>query len=447
MSKQQPNGTTPATQEENQITALAVFQSWSNLSVERIEKALPKSCGLTAERFWMIAFKLYHQLPKLKSCTQTSVGMAILTAAELGLELGSGLGQGWLLPFKIKGKLTAVLIIGYQGFIELFYRSGFIKNIYSVVVFKDDHFEYEMGLNPRLIHHPKAEAKNKTWEKFTHGYIVFEFTNGGKHFGVMTHAEIQAIKDASPGAKFSDSPWNHPDWWPEMVKKTLVKREGKYVPKSAEVARAIATDNEQYEYESEGEVITPAPANGSGVQSLKEQHTKKDKKPETVEADSETVAKKFACTAHVFQSKDFDFEKTEEDPMPAGPACAGPCGKPDVWDEDGKTYTCSSGPEDCERAAAYDRMLAEGPAEPAQASLPTEEEPEEPKDVCPHGKRKLIEGTQKKGKNKGKPYAMYVCTLSKDDPKQCEPNFVDPGSVNQEEPEDMNEPSETDIPF
>ena len=78
-----------------------------------LKKALPSV--LTPERFTRIALSALNNTPQLKQCTPMSFISALLTAAQLGLEPNTPLGQAYLIPYKNKGALECQFQIGYKG--------------------------------------------------------------------------------------------------------------------------------------------------------------------------------------------------------------------------------------------------------------------------------------------------------------------------------------------
>ena len=86
-----------------------------------------------------------------------SLFASILLCAELGLNPSADVGEFYFLPFG--SKITPIL--GYKGVINLILRSGEISKLWSEIVYQDDEFEYELGLEPKLVHKPNHERTNK----------------------------------------------------------------------------------------------------------------------------------------------------------------------------------------------------------------------------------------------------------------------------------------------
>lgn len=185
---------------------------------------------LNPERMTRLALRTIRCSPKLQQCNPYSLVACIMEAGALGLEIDAR-GLAYLVPYKNEVKL----MVGYKGMMELAYRSGEIQNIYGEIVCKNDYFEYEMGLEPKLKHRPAMGDRGE----MTGCYAVAKMKNGESHFLVMSRSEVEEIKRSSK-AQSPESPWNL--WFNEMAKKSVIRRLCKYLPLSADVQIAIAVD-------------------------------------------------------------------------------------------------------------------------------------------------------------------------------------------------------------
>ena len=168
--------------------------------------------------------------PKLLECNPYSVVGAVIRATQLGLEIGSHLGQAYLVPYK--GDCT--LQIGYRGMIDLAYRSGKVASITARTVHENDLFEWELGTNESITHKPAAGDRGKMIAV----YAMAKLTTGGVHFEVLDLAEIDKAKRSSKSSGFG--PWR--DFFEEMAKKTAIRRLFKYLPVGTELSQAVALD-------------------------------------------------------------------------------------------------------------------------------------------------------------------------------------------------------------
>jgi recombination protein RecT len=122
-----------------------------------IELALPKH--LSGDRFARIALTLVRSTPKLLECEPMSFVGALMVSAQLGLEPGPPLGLSWIIPrYNSKTrKQEATWRIGYKGVVKLFQQSGQFKSLQARSVGEHDFFDYEYGLEDRLVHKPAED--------------------------------------------------------------------------------------------------------------------------------------------------------------------------------------------------------------------------------------------------------------------------------------------------
>ena len=117
---------------------------------------LPKH--LKGDRFVRVALAAMTAQPKLFDCTPESVLLSLMQCASMGLEPSGGvLGQAYLIPFKN----ICQVIPGYRGLVKLARNSGEVADVWAEVVYAKDRFDYELGLEPKLVHklpHPEPGA-------------------------------------------------------------------------------------------------------------------------------------------------------------------------------------------------------------------------------------------------------------------------------------------------
>lgn len=211
------------------------IKQWIVAMKPQIEAALPKV--ITAERFTRMALTAVSSNPKLADCTPKSFMGALMQAAQLGLEPNTPLGQAYLIPYRNKGVMEVQYQTGYKGLIELAHRSGQFKNIEAHTVFENDEFEYEYGLEPKLVHKPALKDRGG----IIAFYAVFTLVNGGFGFEVMSKEDVDAhAKKYSQGFNSSYSPWKTS--YESMAKKTVLKQLLKYAPIRTEFAREMTAD-------------------------------------------------------------------------------------------------------------------------------------------------------------------------------------------------------------
>ena len=200
-----------------------------------IKKALPSV--ITPERFTRMVLSAISVNPKLAQCTPKSFLGAMMSAAQLGLEPNTPLGQAYLIPFANKGQLEVQFQIGYKGLLDLAYRSGEVDVIQAHIVYENDAFEVEYGLNPTLNHVPADSDRGDP----TKVYAVFKTKSGGYGFEVMSMDDVRRHAEKySQAYKSGYSPWKTN--FEEMAKKTVLKKVLKYAPMKSDFVRGIVQD-------------------------------------------------------------------------------------------------------------------------------------------------------------------------------------------------------------
>ena len=188
-----------------------------------IKKALPQV--ITPERFTRMALSALNTTPKLAECSQMSFLGALMNAAQLGLEPNTPLGQAYLIPYKNKGRLECQFQIGYKGLIDMVYRNENIQTVQAQCVYENDDFQYELGLDPKLVHKPALKDRGN----LILVYALWKSKNGGFGFEVMSKEAIDNhARRFSQSFGSSYSPWKTN--YEEMAKKTVIKKCLKYAP-------------------------------------------------------------------------------------------------------------------------------------------------------------------------------------------------------------------------
>jgi len=215
--------------------APSTIKDYINLYSKEIAKALPSV--LTPERFSRMAMTAITKTPKLAECSPQSFIGSLLTAAQLGLEPNTPLGQAYLIPFYNSRKriYECQFQVGYKGMIDLCNRSGEIKNIEAHIVYENDEFEFEYGLDSKLKHKPCMSDKGApVWV-----YALYRLNNGGYGFEVMSVDDCMAHGEKYSKA-FNNSPWQtNPE---EMMKKTVLKKVLKYAPVRSDFVKGTVAD-------------------------------------------------------------------------------------------------------------------------------------------------------------------------------------------------------------
>ena len=203
-----------------------------------IKKALPSV--MTPERFMRMALSATNMSPKLLQCEKMTFLSALMSAAQLGLEPNTPLGQAYLIPYwsNKRKKYECQFQIGYQGYKDLFYRNENNCNVDAYPVYENDEFSYELGLNPNIIHKPALINRGKVIAY----YSVWKSKTGGFGISVMSMEDMENFykEKVEPNKKGKSSPWDTD--YEAMAKKTVLKRNLKYAPLNSDIRRLIMND-------------------------------------------------------------------------------------------------------------------------------------------------------------------------------------------------------------
>jgi recombination protein RecT len=180
---------------------------------------------------------------RLAQCTTRSICEAVAKALYLGLDLSPAAQEAYLTPRKSR----AVLVPDYRGLLKLAYHNPRVGCVESRVVFLRDDFTLDFG-DPTgriLRHRPwtrplEANQENPAigayamlwWKDFSRPLVEW-----------MSKTEIDANAERRGGTEREESAWNTD--WPQMARKTVIKRLLNYVVKidSGERGQDVAQAN------------------------------------------------------------------------------------------------------------------------------------------------------------------------------------------------------------
>jgi recombination protein RecT len=168
----------------------------------------------------------------LVKCTPKSIIGAALQAAQLGLSVGV-MGEAWLVPYRNGDTYEASFQLGYKGLIALAARANIM--ITAHVVHENDHFEYELGLEPKLRHVPirGARGRSELWYA-----IARDRTNGAYLASAVVDFEyVEKRRKANRG---KSPAWDQ--WSDEMALTKAVRAVCRFLPMTVEMSAALASD-------------------------------------------------------------------------------------------------------------------------------------------------------------------------------------------------------------
>jgi phage RecT family recombinase len=231
-----PTAAAPAPNTERGLTKIEGVKQALDLRADDIQKVLPP--GMDAQRFTRVALLAVSKNPDLLECTPTSIIRSIVEAAEVGLEPTGSLNRAWLVPFRenANSPKEAQLMIGYQGYADLIRDSGKITRLTAEVVYNGDIFRVYKGTEtPRIVHTPRYKTEDPS--EITYAYAVAWFADGGVQFEVMTRQQVELIRAKS--RQRNGTTWTQN--WPQMARKTVVRRIANYLPLGERVLRGGLT--------------------------------------------------------------------------------------------------------------------------------------------------------------------------------------------------------------
>lgn len=216
-----------------------------------------------ARRFMTSSIEYVRRTPKLLECDRTSLMMSLIQVAQYNFLPSNAAGEAYLVPYAGEAKFQ----LGYQGIVTLLGRAD-VNVISAVIVYENDHFEYQEGLEPILEHKPTPFGDEKGEPIGV--YTVFEF-KGVRTFKVMDKGAVMKIKAMSKGSSRKESPWNSndPELW--MWKKTCLIQHSKILPKSAEIHTALAADYEMSTLHKDPKLDVEGPGAGKASHKPEEQ--------------------------------------------------------------------------------------------------------------------------------------------------------------------------------
>lgn len=265
---------------------------------ERVARVLP--AHLSPERMCQVMAMACSKQPKLLDCTPASLVTSLMQASELGLEFAGTLGQAAIIPYKNIATFQPM----YQGLVDLAYRSGQVDNIQAHIVYENDEFSYELGNHPKITHKPTLQEKGEPI-----GAYCRVMLKGSQepilHF--MSKADIEEHRD-----KYSRA-WNYEKgrkecpWYTAplaMWKKTVFLQLQKWIPKSADMHKAIGYDAAAETGQSLAELGLEPIDIGSEEVEPENGNAEPDTKPEDLDAAAEELKKEAEQNTPVSDSDD-----------------------------------------------------------------------------------------------------------------------------------------------
>lgn len=184
--------------------------------------------------FALSALTANDYLGRIAEQNPNSLRAAVLNVATINLSLNPSLRESYLIPRK--GSIC--LDISYIGLAKLATDSGSIKWIQAEIVKEKDAFIYN-GICTQPKHEVDSFGERG---KIVGVYCIAKTCDGDFLVSTMTIEECHAIRDRSEAWKRNRSgPWLSDE--SEMIKKTIVKRSSKLLPKTERLQEAVGIIN------------------------------------------------------------------------------------------------------------------------------------------------------------------------------------------------------------
>lgn len=197
------------------------------------------------------ALQAINRSSQLKKCSIESKQSAILNIAQTGLTLNPIYKYAYLVPRYIYGQYECVLEPSYQGLVKLITDTGSVKAIQAKLVYENDVFEYTPNDFKTPIIHKSNPLKDRG--AVIGVYAVALLNDNSVQSEVMNIDELHEIRSRSESykafmaKKIKSCVWTTDEG--EMMRKTVIKRIFKYLPKSDKienVVKAISLDDQDY---------------------------------------------------------------------------------------------------------------------------------------------------------------------------------------------------------
>lgn len=227
---------------EAQLVEVPKFERLLTLWKDEVSRALPKHLEKNMDRFLRIALTEFRVNPTLATCDPRSVFAAVLTAAQMGWEIGGPMGLAYLVPYKGE----AQLIPGWKGYVDLVHRSG-RGEVWTGAVYEGDAFEYVLGARPDLKHVPSGEDDP---ELLTHTYSI-GWIKDQSHPIVEVWPQLKLERHRDRYNKVGPKHYSYENW--EMYgRKVALLQCVKYLPASVELGQAMTLDYTYDEGQTQG---------------------------------------------------------------------------------------------------------------------------------------------------------------------------------------------------
>lgn len=226
-------------------------------SFSKIEKAM-QDAGFSVERVKQeisFAIQTVNKSPQLAKCSRESVLQSVLNISNIGLSLNPAAKEAYLIPRynSLSKQMEASLEPGYIGLVKLLTDAGGVTSMLCQLVYENDvEFVIDLANNVNPVIH-KPELNKKKRGEIIGCYALATLPDTTRQVEYMSIDEVNEIRERSETFRaFKEGKIKSCTWvtdYGEMVRKTVIKRIYKYLPRTermAEIDRAISIDNQDF---------------------------------------------------------------------------------------------------------------------------------------------------------------------------------------------------------
>lgn len=225
-------------------------KEYSKVAERMTEVGLSKEDVLKEVSF---ALQIINKSAQLQKASQESKQSAVLNIAQTGLTLNPVMKLAYLVPRWDSQTRSTICCLepSYQGLVKLLTDTGSIEAVNAQLVYEFDEFEMNAAEFDNPIHHKPKPFGDRG--KLIGVYAIALLPSGAKQAETMSVEQLYEIRERSESykafkaGKIKSCVWTTDEG--EMMRKTVVRRIVKYLPKSEnyeKVSKVIELDERDY---------------------------------------------------------------------------------------------------------------------------------------------------------------------------------------------------------
>lgn len=209
------------------------------------------------EKFIRLALSEYRLKPKIRATSRESRLLAVMQAAQAGLEIGGIFGECGLTPYGTECKIS----VYYPGLIKAATNARRISQPTAIPIYEKERyvFDREIGCNAPTVQLPPDKRGKEKVAAFAQ--LFFDGRRSGEW---VWRQDVESIRSCSQsycafmGGRIKSTPWVG-DFEDEMWKLAALRRLLKRTPKSASdhhLAAAIEANNMDFDFSNQALGLT-----------------------------------------------------------------------------------------------------------------------------------------------------------------------------------------------